>query len=248
MTLLKQLITQADDELEEIFAQYINQHPQDFLHATIQDITSQLYISNHTIYRLLEKVGYLSFTEFKYALKKECETNTSIKHKETNQIIEDTIQSIHDLALDINLENYVKLANIIKKSKTVYIHGIGNNQPISRYLYNNLLTLDIPSVLINEKHYFKHLVSNIKKDELVIIYSQSSPDKDYLKPLKTFNKLENIVILFTNTNNQTQSKKLATYTLETHDIPLSIENMDANTRIDGFLLTQFLIEVISANI
>ncbi len=191
-------------------ANLILRDPSRFQEVSCLKIAQLADVSESTVIRFMNTIGYDSFIEFKSALKAETH-NTMNEHeriialsdgKFNNNLINQT------LSLDIKNIRY-SLADIDDKvmadfvdasifSKRKFIIGFGNDELLARLLYNNFVTLfDNVYLLLSHDDHFSHLFSLSKSDQ-VIIFSASDVSKK-LQGISRFSFNKNAIIsLFAN--------------------------------------------------
>lgn len=70
---------------ERLLLNYISEHPKQVVHQNLQFICDTLFISNATIIRFCQKLGFRGFNEFKFELR------SQLNHLQSNDIMNDTL-------------------------------------------------------------------------------------------------------------------------------------------------------------
>lgn len=106
--------------------QFLNTHQQLISYMSLRDIAKQTHISTATILRLITKMGYKSFQEYKFSLKQDESVDLSY------DLIE-IIKALKHLEDDYYEEKLYEIAGLLKETNAVIFHGIGGSAPIAAY-------------------------------------------------------------------------------------------------------------------
>ena len=106
--------------------QFLNTHQQQVSYMSLRDIANQTHISTATILRLITKLGYNSFQEYKFSLKQESTVDLSYD-------LSEIINALRHLEDDYYEEKLYEIAGLLKESKAVIFHGIGGSASIAAY-------------------------------------------------------------------------------------------------------------------
>ena len=179
-----------------IVCDYLIKNLNDIPNMTLLELASETYSSKSNILRLLKKLGFTGFTDFKYFLLAE----------ETNKVEQNYFNLILKKMESIDT-NYIsdKFNEMVLLSDNIYIFATGREQEIqAQNLENYLLKAGFISavVLLNVNSELTNVViSSLKKDDLIIIFS-SKGDNDSIKLFfEPFTKENSNIITFTGYKN-----------------------------------------------
>lgn len=90
---------------EQIIYQYFKDHLNNIVYLSLSDICKELYVSNATVIRFCQKLGFKGFNELKFQLKNELNlTNKSTNAWDTiphrTSILKDFIDNIDDKIIE----------------------------------------------------------------------------------------------------------------------------------------------------
>ena len=108
---------------EQIIYQYFKDHLNNIVYLSLSDICKELYVSNATVIRFSQKLGFKGFNELKFQLKNEL----NLTNKSTNAW--DTIPHrtyCHCRQNGRNVENCSKYSNSFKIHREGYRHSCAN--------------------------------------------------------------------------------------------------------------------------
>ncbi len=175
-----------------VICEYLIKNTDNIPNMTLLEIATETYSSKSNILRLLKKLGFTGFTDFKYFLL--AEKKNKIEQNYFNLILK-KMESIDTKYISDNFNKMVHL------SKNIYIFATGREQEIqAQNLENYLLKAGFISAvtLLNVNSELTNVViSSLKKDDLIIIFS-SKGDNDSIKIFfEPFTKENSNIITFT---------------------------------------------------
>ena len=106
--------------------QFLNTHQQLISYMSLRDIAKQTHISTATILRLITKMGYKSFQEYKFSLKEDESVDLSYD-------LTEIIKALKHLEDDYYEEKLYEIAGLLKETNAIIFHGIGGSAPIAAY-------------------------------------------------------------------------------------------------------------------
>lgn len=241
---LSRIKEMAQSESEIRLAEYFTHYPEIVRDASLKDISDHLYISGSSIIRYLKKCGYSGFSDFKYDIR------SSLKHSieapdNYQKIIQSTTLQLSELLPSIDQGKLSEIVHLITSKSPVFIHGRGLSNIASDYLYNNLLSLDIPCIQHIELNFFRNIANQGNDNSLIIIFSQDTIDKEYLETVRKLKENNVPIILITCEFNRSQSMQYCDYIFHTNDKRSIHHGVDVNTRIGFLLIAQLIIDLTS---
>ena len=106
--------------------QYLSTHRDQVSYMSLRDVAHQTHISTATILRLITKLGYKSFQEYKFSLKQEPSVELSYD-------LTEIINALKHLEDDYYEEKLYEIAGLLKEANAVIFHGIGASASIAAY-------------------------------------------------------------------------------------------------------------------
>ena len=170
MKTIQRIKTIAKTELELDFVNYCETTPAKIYNQTLEEIAKQLYISPSSILNIIKKAGFKGFNDFKFSIKRDL-VNKQINNQNTKPILDSAESNLITLKNSIDFLMIMQIVAVLRNSSRIYIHGIGLNYPAAKYLHNNLLTLDIPTLLLKESSFLGKLSKEIDNHSTLFVYS-----------------------------------------------------------------------------
>ncbi|CEJ72773.1 RpiR family transcriptional regulator [[Clostridium] sordellii] len=203
---------------------------------TISNIAKEFLVSNTSVHRLSEKLGYDSFIQFKddYLKKNENEIDeSSVKDNDFVNLMIDTYSLVSESIND-------EIIDKMNSCKKINIYGMGMSNYLGKIFQIKLQLLGIPAEQHDDSR-FMRLSSKIlkKEDDLVIILSRSGETPELLEVLVEANLREIDVVLITETRGSTFERmcKYKIYTGCTQD-----SDADIDTRLNFHIAMDMLIK------
>jgi len=159
------------NENELSIISYVLQQKEMVQDMSITDLASACHTSRSSILRLVQKIGFNGFTDFKYSLRQSVESVMGHAHHDLIDLLEDDIHETIRLFERTNTDSIIR--NIYEANR-IYCFGTGWMQVAA---LNNLIRdflMDGKSVFgIPSQKEFSMLLSEFEPTDLVIIVSQS---------------------------------------------------------------------------
>ncbi|WP_010168256.1 MurR/RpiR family transcriptional regulator [Candidatus Epulonipiscium viviparus] len=157
-------------KLETDFLSYINQNPEFVIQNTIKDIGTDAFISPASIIRFCKKLGYSSFSEFRYHLR------TLFINKPNNLQNKKIIEVInHQFNLYLNAIDISKIIEIVPllTQSNILLYGKGTNAYFIDYLATQLSLLNLSVLSYRDAQLAKVYASNIGQGGIALILCYS---------------------------------------------------------------------------
>ncbi len=171
---------------ERIIADFILRDPTKVLYYTIEDFSTELSISDATVFRFVKRLGYEGYQYFKVSLASEV-TKTSAKNKKDNinsssnsyrHIVDSYINNLEETSshMDINLLD--KLVKIISNSRRIAFFGLGSSGELALNSYNKFIDTGLFCNFNSDYHMQLKLTSQLTCDDLAIVFCNSGMNRD----------------------------------------------------------------------
>jgi len=160
------------------------EHPHDFAMLSILDLASKIGVSEATIFRFAQSLGFRSFTHFKNSVMEE--TQKIVKPAQPFKLLKEEelpdntltgvarmdIENINMTMHKISPERFNSAVNLIDKADHVYTCGLGVSAISCRVLAYLLNQMAIPAkVFLHDSATFIEQVTFLKPSDLLITFS-----------------------------------------------------------------------------
>lgn len=186
---LEEMINQNHQKLNEndyIVLRYIIQNKKKCESLSIQELSKICSISPASIVRLMQKLGFAGYSEFKYHLKSHQAEITS--DSDLSGLLQKDINATLKLIRDTDLSD---ILSVIHRAKRIFVFGSGYSQQLMLQEFNHCMaTCQKDLFLIPARHELCTRIYSMKPDDLVIIASYSGRITDYESSVHALNLLK----------------------------------------------------------
>ena len=238
-------------ESEKKVANYIINNRKKIIEMTIVELASLSGVSEATVSRFCRKCNMKSFHHLKITLAKEIveddENNISVSSdvSENNikgslqNILANKIEEIKQTIFSINEIELSKILEVLKKANSVQFVAVGNTIPVAldgTYKFNQI---GIPAVSNTIWETQLAYTYNLKKEDVVIIISNSGASKRLFTIAKVANEIGATTISITN-NENSPIAKITKYHIKTATREKLFLDEYYFSRISAFVVIEIL--------
>lgn len=229
---------------EQIIYQYFKDNLHSIIYLSLSDICKELYVSNATVIRFCQKIGFKGFNELKFQLKNEL----NLTNKSTNawDTIPHRASILKDFIDDINDKIIEQICSEIKNHKSIYIYGRNMSSLPAKYLQSMLNTMDIPCIYIDWIDFFSALSKSFPDNAVLFIFTNYGDKSIYAPIVKQCHERHVKIIWISSTDLDPSLLNSNDIYISTHEVEL--ESPPLLTKLTSFLLVQFIIEYLRHNI
>jgi DNA-binding MurR/RpiR family transcriptional regulator len=179
-------------ESEKKVAKYIYERPDDVIHYTITELARFSEASEATVYRLIKKLGFSGYQDFKISLARELsipkEGTPSDSKKDLESFVKSVIDSNMNLIKQINslldIKSVEKAVKLIEKSKRIFFFAVGRSSAVAQSASLNFALLGLSSNYYSDPHAQVMVASSMGEDDVVIGVSHTGTIRDTCKSLQ----------------------------------------------------------------
>lgn len=171
---------------ERIIADFILRDPTKVLYYTIEDFSTELSISEATVFRFVKKLGYEGYQYFKVSLASEV-TKTSSNNTKDNindssnsykYIVTSYVNNLEETAANIDITLLNKVVKTISASKRIAFFGLGSSGELALNAYNKFIDTGLLCHFNSDYHMQLKLTSQLNCDDLAIVFCNSGMNRD----------------------------------------------------------------------
>lgn len=161
-------------EIEKKIAESVIDRPENFINHSVSDIADKLYVSKTSIINFAQKMGFGGFTDLRYFLKSEIESETKSKKlnafNEVNHHLSLEVEKTFELLQEKDLKSF---CSQIKKSTIIYVLARGITKQYATAFTLQLRTMNIIAVFVDDYNLIKTLPATLTKEDTALIISLS---------------------------------------------------------------------------
>ncbi len=211
----KKILSSYDNfsRLQRKIADYITSNLGEVVFMSISSLAGTLGVSEATIVRFAQELGYSGFPELKddlikyyrYYLNPAERIRKYIgdvgKEEITYKIVtQKEIKFLEDSISTVNEHIFHNAIDKICNAKTVYIFGTGSNGPLASHLAYRLsrFSLNIHLISVSGRNIFEHLL-RLTSDDFAVVYAFYKPSVDFKRLMAVFKDNDITSLLITDT-------------------------------------------------
>ncbi|MDO4466450.1 MAG: MurR/RpiR family transcriptional regulator [Bacillota bacterium] len=222
---------------EKILYEYLKSNLKNIIYLSLQDICDELYISNATIVRFCQKIGYKGFNEFKFQIRQDLYS----KNQHTS-LIPKRNSILKDFVLSLDEEFIMKCIEMIQSDQPIYIYGRNMASLPARYLFSMLRAMRYQCICIDWLDFLQSLSEKFPKNAVLFAFTNYGRKDTYEKIIKNC-KQRNVHIVWISSEDIDEELQNATdLYLCTHEERL--DDVNLRTHMNSFVFIQILIDTL----
>lgn len=158
--------------------QYIKTDLDEFLKLSAKELAKKLKISDASIIRFTQKVGYSGLSEFKYIMQKELSKGTvSANHTDYASLMQDYKVMTETLFNLVDASRIDTLREAMLTASNIYIIGMDANRSVAEMMAHKFLLCGLPVHATTTYDMMKLYTSVSKPEDLFIVITLSGDHK-----------------------------------------------------------------------
>lgn len=203
----------ATNAEQNIINEIIN-NSQELMNMNVRELAKATYTSPSTIIRMVKKMGYAGFSDFKNALiydfairnqNEEVLIEDISKEDDLENIIEKVtmrnIISLQNTEKLLNEEYIEKTLDLMARAKRLNLYGMGSSLLVAKDMSLKFLRIDKTCNVYDDWHNQLTMAKNTKPNDLSIIFSYSGKTEEMLKCAEIIKKNSGKIILISGFEN-----------------------------------------------
>ncbi len=200
----------AVSSAEGAIVDYLLKYPENAVNFSIHELAEKTFSSPSTIIRMCRRVGFDGYKEFRRAITCELAVRKQTENEEKREISRsDSMQEIVDkitykniISLEdtknlLDIETLEKCVELICKSKTICLFGIGSSLCVARDAYLKFLRLSKPCTINDDWHSQLLQARNMTKEDVGLVVSYSGQTVEVLECMKAMRENDVPIISIT---------------------------------------------------
>ncbi len=242
-TFLNQIDSSNFSENDKLILDYFIQNKNQLPYLSLNDICKNLYLSNATIVRFCQKLGFKGFNELKFTLRNEL--HSSLDFSNAWQILQRRTAVYKDFIDNIDSSKIQNICSQILESDSLYIYGRNMSSLPANYLYSMLNSMDIPCIYIDWIDFLRALSKSLPDNATLIIFTNYGEPSVYQKIIDSCHQNHaNIIWISSSEIDPSMVLPSDTY-IWTQELPL--EHIHLRTKMTSFLVIQIIVEYLRHN-
>ncbi len=173
---------------EKQIADFILKHPKEAVNPSIEELAERIGISESTVVRFAQKLGYSGYQRFRIALARETmpptmqlfETEVSEGDSVVDVVFKHTQKNLEQTYALTNEATIKEAAKLIANCRTLYLSGLGGSNVAASDAYHKFIRTGIVCQYSTDYHMQLMLASQAQADDVAIIISHTGSGHDTL--------------------------------------------------------------------
>lgn len=230
-------------------AQYILENPKDVIHLSITELSDNCHVSDTTVFRLCQKLGYKGFQDLKINLAAAVIEPIKNINEEINEGDNMYIIMQKLLHLDVyNLEQTVKVnksdeiekaVNLILQANQLLFFGMAGSGALAIDACHKFTRTGLRCMVQTDSHWQIIYSSLVKENDVIIAFSNSGSNKELIESVELARKNKAKVISITS-HAKSPLATLSDVVLVSYGKEVRFRSEAMGSRITALLLADFL--------
>lgn len=179
---------------ERKVADYVLDHADEVIYSSVTDLAQALEVSESTVVRFCQRLGYQGYPEFKILLARDLGTpfrdtyDTLDPQDDVATIVRKTfqmsIQAVNDTLAVLNPDSVREVVNLLLSAHHVFLFGCGGSGGSAQIAYQKMLRLGLPCSVCTDPHTQTLLAGMASKQDVVIGISYSGNNEDIVRTMR----------------------------------------------------------------
>ncbi len=184
------LLIRSNDNIKYDIARYLLDFEGDYSRLKIKTISEAVNVSNSTVSRFANNIGYQSYGEMIFSLdqarlEQDKDDNSDVHDRDIEKHMQDIISTFEMTKNEINEDDINNVIDLIKDSDKINIFALGETNIVAQDLQLKLVRIGFNATAYQDIHTQHFTACNSTENTLSIALTYSSTTKEVLKNLET---------------------------------------------------------------
>jgi DNA-binding MurR/RpiR family transcriptional regulator len=193
---------------ERKVADYVLNHADQVIHSSVTDLAQTLEVSESTVVRFCQRLGYQGYPEFKVLLARDLGTpfqdtyDTLDPGDDVTTIVRKTVQisvqALNDTLAILDPNNVKEVVDLLINAHHVFLFGCGGSGGSAQIAYQKMLRLGLPCSVCIDPHTQTLLSGTATEQDVVIGISYSGNNEDVVRAMRVAQERRAKTVAITN--------------------------------------------------
>lgn len=179
---------------ERQVAEFLLQKPHDALEMSIRVLAQTCDVSEPTVARFAQSLGFDGFKTFKMAFAKSLATGIPYLHLDVNQadhvrdvlpkVFDRTIATLMEARNSANLSSFEAAVNLLARARRIECYGLGYSGALAVDAQLKFFRFGIPTTVFCDGHLQAQSASLLNSDCLVVAFSRTGRTRDLIRSVE----------------------------------------------------------------
>lgn len=221
-------------DTEDMIIEYMINNKEEVVKSSIQSLADKFFTVPNTIVRLCKKMEYDGFSQLKNNLKNEM--------KSKNKALDSGFQSNILKTLEIiDYEKIKKVVDIMHKSRSIIVYGIGQNSNLCELFVKELRTAHENTNYYSQRDENLYNIEKLGEQDLFFVLSQRGKTKDVIEAAKLASSKGCKVVALTHIC-ENELQDIADISLYCYSTSKKINGYDISDKVPMMMIMRAIIE------
>lgn len=192
-------------ETEQRVAQFIDQHPEEAIHLSVQALAQRIQVSEATIVRCCRTLGYHGLRDLKLALAAQNAQPLQRIHEDilpedeagviARKVLQSDIQAIADTLAVLDEQLFARAVEVLLQATRIEFYGIGSSLPVVLDAYYRFVRIGLPATVVTDTAMQAVSSSQLSAGAVAFAISHSGQTLDTLAAMRCARQQGATVIL-----------------------------------------------------
>ena len=219
---------------ERKVAEFILNYSDEILNMTISEIAAKSQVSESSVFKLCQTLGFGGFRDFRIALARQSvvpaeKPYSPVKKsddakKVASKVFNISIQTLHDTLKVLDFEELERAYHAIRTAKKILVIALSVSRTTAIFAADKLSFMGIEARAVTDVHFQMMRASQLGVKDVLLAFSRSGDTRDIIEATKKAKEMGATTIGVTNNSRS--------YFAKTVDIVLLTKSMDTRFRDD----------------
>jgi RpiR family transcriptional regulator, carbohydrate utilization regulator len=237
---------------EQRVASYVLGQPNRVAHMAIAELAEAVGVTDPTIARFCQGLGFTGFKAFKVALAKSLATGVPYVHTDVSlqdsaaeviaKVFDRSIATLISMRNQVDPKIFERAAEALARAKKIEFYGVGNSGVVAMDAQHKFFLMGVHTIAYNDPHWQVQSAALLTSEDVVVAISRTGRTRDMIQTCELAQRAGATVIAVT--ARASQLAKLA-------DIALAVdveEDPDVYSPMVGRLAQLTLIDALSVSV
>ena len=180
---------------EQQVAKFIAEHPEDVIYLSVAALADSCGVSDPTVVRACQKLGYSGYQDLKIALTQSLGTPIASKNEDVlpedgmqtivSKVFRGSVNALQFTRDTLSIQDMETASEALLNAKRIYIFGLGGSSPIALDLQHKLMRLGMDACAYTDAHFQAMVSAYAGENDVLFAISHSGSSKGIVDNAKT---------------------------------------------------------------
>ncbi|MBR0568724.1 SIS domain-containing protein [Azoarcus sp. L1K30] len=176
---------------ERAVADFVLAQPNEVLNISIAELAFRVGVSQPTVARFVNALGFSGFKDFKLRLAQSLATGVQFVHRDVSaddplsevapKVFDRSITALMSVRNQLDGARFAEAVELLSRARRLEFYGIGNSGIVAQDAQHKFFRFGVPSVAYSDPHTQGMAATLLQPDDVVVALSASGRTEDLLR-------------------------------------------------------------------